>query len=208
MSPELHEYLHPNDSSDDGIVEETLTFHKSTNRLIQKEIDALRFHVQEAEQDMATLKDNIIQDIPDTIPGQKSLEDTSYERCEFDQSSDMGSKDESENSDDASLRNQIKDLSKDILNTKKEMKRLKCDEECYKEQVDIVNQIFLRLLSSNNNGINKSKSDYEAYCDLERTFADSCKLGRDLEEELQYSTKTKGRKKGEGAKHLQWRVSV
>ena len=76
---------------------------------------------------------------------------------------------------------------------KKEMKKLKCDEECYKEQVDIVNQIFLRLLSSNNNGV-KIQSDFEAYCDLERTFADSCKLTRNLGEESQYSTKTKGRR--------------
>ena len=199
MSPELHEYLYPKQSSDDEIVEETLTFYKSTNRLIQKEIDALRSHVQEAEQDMATLKDNNIQAIPDSISGQKTLEDTPYEECEFDLAADMVGRDQSENPDDDHLRNQIKDLSKDILNTKKEMKKLKCDEECYKEQVDIVNQIFLCLLSSNNDGV-KIQSDYEAYCDLERTFADSCKLTRDLEEELQYSTKTKGRRKGETVK--------
>ena len=200
MSPELHEYLHPNDSSDDEKVEETLSFHKSTNRLIQKEIDALCSHIQEAEQDIATYwKDNNTEAVPDTLSGQKTLDDTSYERCEFDQATDMVSKDQSKNLDDDCLRNQIKDLSKDILNTKKEMKRLKCDEECYKEQVDIINQIFLRLLSPNNNGIN-SQSDYDVYCDLERTFADSCKLTIDLEEEFKHPIKRKGRRKGEKVK--------
>ena len=83
LSPELHEYLYPKHSSEDEIVKETLTFHKSTNRLIQKEIDALRSHVQEAEQDMATLKEHNIQAVPDSISGQKTLEDTSYGECAF-----------------------------------------------------------------------------------------------------------------------------
>ena len=213
MSPELHEYLHPNDSSDDEKVEEALTFHKSTNRLIKKEIDALCSHIQEAEKDIATYwKDNNTEAFPDTISGPTTLDDASHEKCLFGLTSDMVdmvSNDESENSDDASLRNQIKDLSKDILNTKKEMIKLKWDEECYKEQVDIINQILLRLLSPNHNGINR-QSDYEVYCDLERTFADSCKLTIDLEEEFKHSIKRKGRKKGEKFKtpNIQKIISV
>ena len=159
--------------------DETLQFYSSTNKLIEKEIEALKYNLKEAEQDIMTMKSNNV------LRSRMSLEEFNDDEFEnnvndeivYQSTNENDDMNEMNQADEENLRNKLKVLSRDIMYTKKEMSCIRAEEEYYKDQIDILNEAFLYLLHPK--GQINEKDDKQSI-DFERIITDSLKLSIDL----------------------------
>ena len=184
-SSSFQEYFSLEAAEKDDNDENSLELYTSTNRLIEREIEVLKCHVLEAEKDIITLTANETNLQPDFSSDDSNDGNMSENKI---QTKLSGIEYEPSKSEEIRLNLQIKDLLKDISDTKKEMERLKDEEEYYKNQVECSNQVFLHVLGLDFD-YKKHVNNYNLGLDLERLFADSYKLSQDLQKENEISPK-------------------
>ena len=189
LSSKFKEYfpLH-SDEDEEGKEDEVLDFYASTNKLIEKEIEALKYNLKEAEQDIETLKSN---NVKKSKIGLKDPEDDDSDNNPNDKIQKYSSnKDnigqEMPQDDNEDLKRHLKALSRDIMYTKKEMLCIKEEEEYYKNQIDILNEVFSYLLEPK---LKSRTDDCKKLIDLEAVFTDSLKHFNELN--LEQSTLSK-----------------
>ena len=180
LSSKFPEYFPRHSDEDERPTdEETLQFYSSTNKLIEKEIEALKYNLKEAEQDVVTLKSNNILRSRSSIEElmDDDFENTVNDEIVYQSTNEYSAVNETNQGDEEELKNQLKALSRDIMYTKTEMSCIRAEEEYYKDQIDILNEAFLYLLQSKDQ---KNKEGDKQSIDFERIITDSLKLSIDL----------------------------
>ena len=146
---------------------------------MKKEIETLKYHVKEAEQDIIALKANESNGNSIILKSEDEFEEDKMNNGKF-ETTEKGFFDyQNVGLEEKQLMNQIKDLSRDILGTKKEMDSLRKEEEYYKNNVEILNEIFLHLLDLDSDEKEKFLH-FERHIDIERVFADNHKISKAL----------------------------
>ena len=180
LSNEFQEYfsLH-SDEDDKEINDELLQFYSSTNKLMEKEIEALKCNLKEAEQDIVTLKSNQTELSYINTKNSKDveLENNGITEIRYHSTKDNDADIKTQEDQEEKQLNQLKVLSRDIMYTKKEMLCIREEENYYKNQIDILNEVLLHLLESKSG---KKTENWEKLIDFERILTDSLKLSTEL----------------------------
>ena len=180
LSNEFQEYfsLH-SDEDDKEINDELLQFYSSTNKLMEKEIEALKCNLKEAEQDIVTLKSNQteLSYINEKSSEDVDLRNNDITEIRYPSAKDNDAEIKTQEDQEEKQLNQLKALSRDIMYTKKEMLCIREEEKYYKNHIDILNEVFLHLLESKSG--NKAE-DREKLIDFERILTDSLKHSTEL----------------------------
>ena len=177
MPRNFQDYFRPDPDEEEE--EEALNFYKTTNKLMEKEIETLKYHVKEAEQDITALQVNETNGNSTLMEPEYEFEEGKIKCCKIDSTENDFFDYQKVGLEEEQLKNQIRDLARDILGTKKEMDNLKKEEEYYKNQVEILNQIFLHVLDLDSDE-KENILGIERHIDIERVFADSDKISKSL----------------------------
>ena len=180
LSNEFQEYFSlQSDEDDKGVDDEVLEFYSSTNKLIEREIEAMKLNLQEAEQDIVTLRSNRTEapnfDLKDSVD--VDLENIDTSEIKWFSTTDKDIEEQAQEDEEEHLLRKLKAISRDIRYTKNEMLCVKEEEEYYKNHIDILNEVFLYLLEPKSG---KGTDTCKQFIDFERAFTDSLKLSNEL----------------------------